>query len=227
MHIKTSRSVESLVDDQVGRWHASKTSGPERKRLPVLCLSRQTGTHARLVARKVAEDMKMDLSGKEILNKVAADAKMRDAVVHTLDEKKRSFLDDLIASWQVKNNLTSDEFFKYLVKTIGTVGEHGNHVIVGRGANFIIKPPQSLRVRFVASIEFRIASVQKEFNLDANKAKDWVISHDGERKAYIRKYFNADIDKSDNYDLVINSEFITVDEAAVMIESVLKSRWPK
>ncbi|MFA6035141.1 MAG: cytidylate kinase-like family protein [Myxococcota bacterium] len=220
------RSIQSIVEEQCGRWNLAVTDVKDKRPAPIITISRQTGTIATAVARKLASDLKMDLSGKNIINQVAENTQVREKVIRQLDEKTRGWLEDLIADWTPKNNIGSDEYFKSLVKTVGTIGKFGNHIILGRGAIFIIKPPQNLRIRFIAPMEMRVENVMREHERGAVEAKEWVIKTDANRKAFIRRYFNEDIDKPENYDLIINNAFIGVDEACAMITAVLKARNP-
>jgi cytidylate kinase len=63
--------------------------------------------------------------------------------------------------------------------------------------------------------------VAQEFNLSEEDAKRRVIKTESDRKAFIRKYFNADIADPDNYDLTINTKNLSVDKAADLIAAAL------
>jgi cytidylate kinase len=107
------------------------------------------------------------------------------------------------------------------MKVIGTIGRHGRAVIVGRGANFILPPEKRFSVRIVAPQAWRINNVAKEFGLSPEDAKRRVMRTESDRRAFIRKYFNADIADPTNYDLVINTATLNVDDAVKVISSVL------
>ena len=44
---------------------------------------------------------------------------------------------------------------------------------------------------------------------------------ESDRRAFIRKYFNADIEDATNYDLVINTATLNVDDAVNVVSSAL------
>jgi cytidylate kinase len=98
---------------------------------------------------------------------------------------------------------------QHLMKVVGTIGKHGRAVVVGRGANFILPPEKRFSVRIVAPQAWRINNVAKELQTESD------------RRAFIRKYFNADIADPTNYDLVINTATLNVDDAVKMISSAL------
>ena len=61
----------------------------------------------------------------------------------------------------------------------------------------------------------------QEFDLSEQDARRRVIKTESDRKAFIRKYFNADIADPDNYDLTINTKNMSVDNAADVIAAAL------
>jgi cytidylate kinase len=117
--------------------------------------------------------------------------------------------------------LWPDEYLKHLLKVIGTIGKHGWAVIVGRGANFILPADKRFAVRIGAPQLWRIDNVSREFSISTEDAKRRVIRTESDRRAFIRKYFNADIEDSTNYDLVINSATLSVDSAVDVISAAL------
>jgi cytidylate kinase len=76
-------------------------------------------------------------------------------------------------------------------------------------------------VRITAPQRLRIENVARDFNLSPDEAKRRVIKTESNRKAFIRKYFNADIADPTNYDLVINTATLTVDQAVDVIGAAL------
>jgi cytidylate kinase len=117
--------------------------------------------------------------------------------------------------------LWPDQYLQHLMNVIGTIGKHGRSVVIGRGANFILPPEQRFRVRITAPRRLRIKNVARDFNLSPDEAKRRVIKTESNRKAFIRKYFNADIADPTNYDLVINTETLTADNAVDVIGAAL------
>ena len=76
-------------------------------------------------------------------------------------------------------------------------------------------------MRIVAAQAWRINNVAKEFDISAEDAKRRVIRTESDRRAFIRKYFNADIADPTNYDLVVNTATLNVNDAVKVISSAL------
>jgi cytidylate kinase len=104
------------------------------------------------------------------------------------------------------------------LKVISTIGKHGQAVIVGRGANFILPPDEKFSVRVVAPLEVRIQNVTGWHNVSIEKAKQRVIQRESKRRAFIRQSFNADISDPNNYDLIINTNRMGIESA---VEAVI------
>ncbi len=100
---------------------------------------------------------------------------------------------------------------------IGTIGKHGRALIVGRGANFILPPDDCFRVRVISPQRVRVQNIVKSFNILENEAKRRVIRTESDRRAFIRKYFNAEIADPVNYDMVINTGTVGVNNAVTAI----------
>ncbi len=219
-------TLQRLVDEQVMKWNLS-TRGLKKKARPVITISRQAGSGARIVAGRIAEILSLDLYGSRIIDEVAKSAHMSTTVVESLDEKDRSMFDDWISILEKDRNFWSYQFMQHLAKVICTVGRHGNAVILGRGAQFILPHYETFRIRVIASIDTRIGNLAKEFNLSAEDAKSVVDEVDFNRKAFIKKYFQKDGDDPIHYDLVINTSSIEPRDAASLAVAglCLSNKW--
>ncbi len=220
-----ARSINQIVEEQVNRWRLLKTAEkPEASVPPVITISREPGSGGRIVAQKVAAAVGFDLFHQEVIHQMAQSARVSRLLVETLDERGLTILEDWVASLVEDHHLWPDEYLQHLMKVIGTIGEHGAAVIVGRGANFVLPPEQRFSVRIVAPQKTRIENVAREFSVSPKEAKRRVIRTESDRKAFVRKYYNADISDPLNYDLVLNTGTLRIEEAADAICSLVKGR---
>jgi hypothetical protein len=166
--------------------------------------------------------LKVEVFHQEVLHEMAKRAEVSEQMLATLDERGQSILEDWISSLVYDRYMWPDEYLQHLMNVIGTIGKHGRAVVVGRGANFILPPEQRFRVRVTAPRKLRIQNVARDFNLTEDEAKRRVIKTESDRKAFIRKYFNADIADPDNYDLIVNTGTLSVDDATKVIAGALE-----
>ena len=209
-----SRSVLQIVEEQVRKWQITTTGQkPLKPKTTVITVSREPGSGGNLVARGVSKKLGMDLFHQEVIHEMAKSAKVSARFVQTLDEKAMNVLDEWIAALVDDRHLWPDQYLQHLMKVIGTIGQHGSAVMVGRGGNFIVPPEKRMRVRVMAPMEFRIKRVAADFKVSPKAARRRVVRTESDRRAFIRKYFNADIDDPANYDLILNTGTISIDSA--------------
>jgi cytidylate kinase len=213
MQTKT-RSIHHLIDEQVRKWNltqAAKKEAPPSQ--TVITLSREPGSGGRLVAQGIADRLKLDLFHQEVLHAMASSAKVGTQVLSTLDERGLNMLEDWMAALVNERHLWPDEYARHLFKVVGAIGRHGRAVLVGRGANFILPADRRFRIRVVAPLEFRVQSVAHTHQVELEEARRRVIRTDADRKAFIRKYFHAEIADPLHYDMVLNTGVLDIDHA--------------
>jgi len=216
------KSIPRIIEEQVQRWQIMQKEGKEEKEgISVITVSREPGSGGRIVATRLAEKLGIDIFHQEVINEMAKSADVSEKLVETLDERGLSTLEDWISSLVNERHLWPDRYMQHLMKVVGTIGKHGRSVVVGRGANFILPPEKRFSVRIVGPQAWRINNVAKEFDISPEDAKRRVMRTESDRRAFIRKYFNADIADPTNYDLVVNTATLTVDDAVKVISSAL------
>lgn len=219
------RSIEQLVDEQVKKWgfeHRSKSS--ETPAISMVTVSRDPGSGGKLIAQGLAEELNFDMFHQNMIHEMAESARVSSRILESLDEKALSMLDDWISSVVYKKHLWPDEYLQHLLKVIGTIGRHGRAVIVGRGANFILPRESTFRLRVTAPRDFRAQKVAQDFDIPLQDAQRRILKTESNRKAFIRKYFHADIADPDNYDMVINTGNISLREAIETVASLLRPK---
>jgi cytidylate kinase len=217
------RSTELLVDEQLKKWQiqTQERKVEKEKPGPVITISREPGSGGSEIARRLAGVLNMDLTGKQIIQKVAESTDMSAKVIASLDEKEVSLRDSWLESLFETRHLWPDQYLYHLTKVTGTMGRQGNMIIVGRGAQYILPPEDTLRLRFIAPMEFKIKNVMREFRSSRTEAEKYIIKTDSDRRAFIRKYFNADVTDPSQYDIVINTGKLGIDGTVETLKTAI------
>ncbi len=230
-----TKSINKIIEEQVQRWEMQKKQDLEPvDTCRVVTISRECGSGGQQVAEALSQALGFDLFHYEIVEgmiKEAQDSSDRAKTVvetdraktllETLDEKKMNIVEDLVAALVHKHHLWPDEYSKILLRVLNTIGSHGNAVILGRGANFALKEINALRVRIVAPADLRRKVVQEAQGLNAEDAQKVMVSTDANRRAFIRRYYNADAQDPANYDLVLNTGTLSVEKAVSIIQAAM------
>ena len=198
------RSVEQIVEEQIRRWQILQKKEQKQKVMPVVTVSREPGSGGRIIAEMLAIELRMEIFHQDMIHQMAESAHVHRRFFEMLDEKGMNLLEEWISSLVNDHHLWPDEYLKHLMKLVNVIGKYGGAVIVGRGANFIIPPQKCFRVRVIAPKEIRVENVIQKHGVSPEEAKRRIVRTESGRRAFVRKYYNADIDNSLNYDLVMN-----------------------
>jgi cytidylate kinase len=221
MRVRSSRSLDHLVDEQLAKWRQQRVEQKKETMRPGFCItiSREPGSGGSEVARRLAAEIGMDLIGAQIIHKVAERAGISDKVIASLDEKEVTRRDLWIDSMFRTRHIWPDEYLHHLTRVVGTIGKQGNTVIVGRGAQFILPPQETFRVRLIAPREIRIRNVMRDSSTDFEESERYVYKTEADRNAFHRKYFNVDWSNAEHYDLVVNTGHMGIEGAVAGIEA--------
>ncbi len=223
--VKKEESIAQFVKQQIRKWE----SGPAEKgrvpevHIPVITVSMEPGSGGSLVAHEVADRLGFDYFHRGIIQGIAKSAKIRAAVIETLEKERLSGIEDFISSLYKDQYLYPGIYMEHLLKVVNTIADHGRAVIVGRGANFILPPEKRFSIRVVAPLEIRIQNVARAYKVTAEKAKKRVIGRESRRSAFIRKSYNADISDPNNYDLIINTGRMRIATAVEAVIAAVKN----
>ncbi|MGA2525452.1 MAG: cytidylate kinase-like family protein [Smithellaceae bacterium] len=223
--------IDRMVAQQVDKWRKlldkALKHGIEIEKYkggPVITISREPGSGGSEIARRLAKALDMDLIGAQIIQHVADSAKMSRKVIESLDEKEVSFRDTLLSSLFGEYRPWPGEFLQHLTRVIGTIGVFGNTIIVGRGANHILPREKAFKVRIIAPLEYRIKYFMEDRGYSKAEAEQYVVKTENNRKAFVRKYFNADVADPKHYDIIINTEGMSLEAATQAIIAAFKKK---
>jgi cytidylate kinase len=216
---KEQISVEEFVNRQIDKWKKIYPASTKKRKveIPVITVAMEPGAGGCWIAEKVAQRLDFDFFHSDMVNKIAESARISEAVVDSLEKERMSGVQDFIASVIKDQYIHPSIYLEHLMKVVGIIGKHGRAVIVGRGANFIIPPADRFAVRVVAPLEVRIENVAHHFRVPSETAKRRVLVRESRRGAFVRQSFNADIADPVHYDMMINTQYITIDAAVEAI----------
>lgn len=192
---------------------------------PSITISRQCGSGGRSVASKLAEYLEphapygchWTIFDRNLIRKVLEDHWLSVRLAEFLPESSKSLLAELLEKLRGKQPSAS-AIVVQTVETIWHLAAGGYVILVGRAGNVITaKLPNVFHVRLVASLENRIERVEEVYDFDRFAALEYIKSQDAAKRHYLKEYFGQDIDNSELYHLVVNTDRIAYDDAARLI----------
>jgi cytidylate kinase len=214
--MKTDTSTETFIKGQIEKWEKQAPT-----QVPVITISSEPGSGGRILAQELSERLNIDLFDRNIVKEIAESAHISGAVIETIEKERFSGIEDFIASLVSDRYLWPGVYLEHLMKVVAAIASHGDAVIVGRGANFLIPLEDRLSIRVIAPIETRVKNVVKEFGVSRKEAKRRMVNRNNKRAAFIRQSFNADVADPCNYDLVINTQKFTVESVLGAVIGIL------
>jgi hypothetical protein len=212
-------NIDHFVDRQILLWQEERRIAERRgiegknAQRPMVCVSREYGARGAEVGRVAAERLGFRFYSQELIHEVAQEAHVRRQLVESLDERVQDSISEWMANLIRRGVFAPTDYLRNLSKVVLTLGRHGKGVIIGRGANFLLDPQCTLRVRVIAPIETRAARIAERDGLSPDEARAKIARIDEERVAFNRQHYRANIADPINYDLVLNAGTLGIEGA--------------
>jgi cytidylate kinase len=205
-----------------GSGEAGEKGAAGKKPPFTITISREVGALGHTVAEEVAKRLKWPLHDQEIINKIAEEMGKPSTHVRGVDERYFSWLEECMAGVMSDYHVNPTAYLKHLIGTVRGLGAQGRCVIVGRGANFILPPETTLRVRLVGDLKDRIKVMGWRRGISDREAERLIEKLEQERTRFIRGHFDRDNTDPRHYDLVLNTSRLSVEESTDIIIHTLE-----
>jgi cytidylate kinase len=198
----------------------------------VICISHATGSGGQEVGRLVADALGFLYVDDEIVARAAAAGGIDRAEVED-EERRKSLAARLLdgvaqggEAWALGHGhssganmpLSSDHVRRLITETVVQTAARGDVVIVAHGASHLVAPSQAaLRVLVTASPETRAARIGEQQGLEPKASARVVKDSDAGRRDYLMRFYDVDEELPTQYDLVVNTDTISLDGAATVV----------
>ena len=193
---------------------------------PDIAISRDPGSGGKIVAEMVAKKLKWKLLDKEILAKLSKELGIPEDEFAKVDEHPRGWWVDTVQSLFNPHYISDVKYLEHLRRLILHASKDKQVVVLGRGGGLVLPSEKCLRVRITAPLEVRIKNTMTSENTTRLKAEEMVQSFQEKRDKFIRQYFGRTARWIANYDLVINTEHLTLEAARDMIVDAFYDKFP-
>ena len=120
---------------------------------------------------------------------------------------------------------SEDEIVKQTERVIAEAVRHDHVILVGRGAPACLGQREgTLHVFVAAPLPVRIARAVERLQVDAKEAEHRIRELDEGRRRYVKTYYKHRWEDPTNYHLVLNSDALSYDECAQIIEAAVRLR---
>ncbi len=193
---------------------------------PFITIAREPGSGGAPIARRLGEKLNFRVRDESIVDEVAKSTRKRKAIIKRIDEKGRTYVNDIVHSVLNPEYVDGNRFAKELSRVILTFAHEGNCIILGRGGNFITPFARGLHVNIVAPYDVRVQRAMEFEGFNEEKAKEVIARVEKERTEFVKTYFKQDLNKSNAYDITLNTTHYSIDEAVDVIMMAFRRKFP-
>jgi cytidylate kinase len=184
--------------------------------MPMIAMTREMGSLGKDVAAGIAERTNRKVVYHEIIEPIANKMRLRKSHVERFLEGRSGIWERLTTDRTSMSIFTADETFRFL--------RDGNTCVIrGWGAVHLLKNiPHVVRVRICAPLETRVQRMMERLGTDNRETVENEIQLSEEaHSAITRRHFGVNWRDPENYDLVLCTERLSVDECIDEVEGML------
>jgi cytidylate kinase len=195
-----------------------------------ITVAREYGSGGGEIARRLAEKLKWSLLDHQVVTQVARRLGISESEADFHDEHIEGFAQRLLESMRYAGIpdtgllLTAEDgdtlpvddktYNQALSQVLSTAYELGNVVIVGRGAQAVLRHHRDvLRIFVVAPFKKRVAYVMEREGLNESAAQERIHQKDHDRHHAFKEFYHHEPSDEHLYDLVINTGVLDLQSA--------------
>jgi cytidylate kinase len=225
MRTPNIRSLEGLVATQVLRWQDEERRRKSARRAPCVALSRLPGSGAAEVGTQVATALGYGFFGIEIVDHIARENRVQRELVADLDERAHAGIERWVSETFRRHAFDENDYLREVVRTLGTLSERGQAVVVGRGSPYVMPAERTLRVLVVAPRAARIERFAKSRELSPSDAERALVREEAERLEFLRRHFRIEPNDASLYDVAVNTGALGIEGAAELVLAAFRTKF--
>jgi cytidylate kinase len=202
----------------------------------VVTISRQLGSGAAFVGRRLAARFGMAYLDRELLQRAAQELAVPEDELEGREETVTTFWQSFVATYACgcpeaiyvppTYRPTDLELFAAVARIVRQVAHAESAVIVGRGGVHVLREhPRHVSVFLHAALAFRVQRVAEVYQVSPQEARAMVEACDKDRARYHRKVADSDWSDARQYSLCLDTGMLGVDATVEVIASYLGLRF--
>ncbi|MDP8243086.1 MAG: cytidylate kinase-like family protein [Candidatus Hinthialibacter antarcticus] len=230
-------NLQQMLTRQINQWNLERQAVQELQssdsssigvraadQKPVVTLSRERGCRGQEIAKLLSHELQYGFFGRQVIDYIAEHLGVRSELVESLDEKDRSELELWVGNLFSDHAFDHDEYSHALSEVMRAISLQGGLVVIGRGANYILRNANAFHVRVIAPVKTRIRNLLEQEGMSEAQAHAEIKRVDNERKQFVKRYFHQDINNPIFYDLVINAEHLQIHSITKTVIAAMRAR---
>jgi cytidylate kinase len=185
--------------------------------MAVVTISRHFGAGGHTLGQMLCERFDFRLADASVVDRLARNAKLSPDWLNAMEQEASSTILSMISTL-VSGGIfykhpgspaekdDRQKYIAFLTQIFTAMANEGGYVIVGRGAQFILKGhPKAIHVLLVADYESRVSFLMDQHKITRSDAEKTIRAREKERTALASRLFETDIDDASLYQIVLNT----------------------
>lgn len=184
--------------------------------MSIIAMTREMGSLGKDVAEGLARDLGLRLFYHEIIDSLSDKMSLSPNVITRFLQGKAGVLES--------RRVDSDAISLYTAEEVLDIAAKGNLMIRGWGATYLLRPVSHVVcVRVCAPIALRTQRIMERLGIDDSEfALAEIKQSDAAHAASMLRRFGADWQEPTHYDLILNTERLSVDDCIEQIKNLSK-----
>jgi cytidylate kinase len=201
----------------------------------VITISREVGSGGGAVGRKLAEKLNVNYINKQLIQALEERFNLTSSGIEHLKNKKKHWFTDLFEqvapapkatikvggytfNREFQEAVTVEDIYEAEKEILNAIADEGSCIITGRSAFFVLKDrPNKVDIFITASKEARIERIMAKQEKTKEEAVKLIETIDNGRDNYVKRYTGLSRYDMRNYDLILDMDYLTEDEAVEKI----------
>ncbi len=204
----------------------------------VITINRELGSGGRTIGRKLAEKLGVKFLDKALVEGLVDTLGLSVEEIEKRKGRKQNWLTELLESMAaiqptprpfvpdlqpISYLVTTNDIFEVESRLLREIASQESCVVMGRSGFFILRDiPNKTSIFITASPEHRISRVMKRQGLGRADAEKAIKAVDEGRENYTKHYSGTSRYDTRNYDLVLNVDGLSEDQAVDIILKYLE-----
>ncbi len=183
----------------------------------IITISREFGSGGKEIAKRLADKLGYAFYDSKIIDLLVKETGMSEEYITNISEKgiypmPFQFGKTFTTNLSIQKNQT--DILVMQNKILKSIAEKGNAVIVGRGANIILKDYNPLNIFVYANMESKVKRCKEKASQNEELTDKELINKikevDRNRRAFNNLISNIEWGNKENYDLCINTSNVDI-----------------
>ena len=186
--------------------------------MSLITITRDIGCGGMTIARKVANELKLELYDDHRLQEEAIEMGVSSEDLNSFGKGAPGLFDRLLSH-------KPEIYLDLMGAVVYEIAHRGQGVILGHGAYWLLKEfGCALQVRIYSSEGSRVEHLMNQRGMSSNAAEKIIHKSDNEKRGFLQFFFRMDWNDISLYDLIINRDKLGVESAARLITEVAQSQ---